>query len=241
MAKYYVASCKFTADFPKISLAILDYIRTLPDIEPIRCCIPNYRVQQNTDRIADLAARTAWQEMPQSKFFQPNDEIISVCPNCINIVEEWRPGAKGISLWEIINADENFVFPDYHGLTVTIQDCWRTRERRSEQDAVRSLLKKMNIHYVEVEKNHANTDFCGSTLYREQPAKNAKLAPTHYIEQAQGKFLPHSKEEQIAIMKRYCQQYKTKTVVCYCHYCLEGLLQGGVDGRHIASLLFPAK
>ena len=26
---------------------------------------------------------------------------------------------------------------------------------------------------------------------------------------------------------------------CYCHYCLEGLLEGGADGRHLAHLLFP--
>lgn len=24
-------------------------------------------------------------------------------------------------------------------------------------------------------------------------------------------------------MKEYCKRYKTDTVICYCHYCLEGL------------------
>jgi late competence protein required for DNA uptake (superfamily II DNA/RNA helicase) len=38
---------------------------------------------------------------------------------------------------------------------------------------------------------------------------------------------------------RYCSQFTTQTVVCYCHYCPEGLLQGGVDGRHLADLVFP--
>ena len=69
--------------------------------------------------------------------------------------------------------------------------------------------------------------------------KNARYAPRHYVEQAAGKFLPHSDEEQIAIMRDYCRQYKTDAVVCYCHYCLEGLLQGGVDGRHLAHLILP--
>ncbi|MFR4036172.1 MAG: hypothetical protein ACLTZF_13920 [Oscillospiraceae bacterium] len=80
-----------------------------------------------------------------------------------------------------------------------MQDCWRTRERRNEQDAVRSLLEKMNIRFVEARQNHAETEFCGSTLYREQPVKNARLAPKHYVEQAQGKFLPHTPEEQAVI------------------------------------------
>lgn len=39
-------------------------------------------------------------------------------------------------------------------------------------------------------------------------------------------------------MKEYCSHYQTETVICYCHYCLEGLPQGGADGRHIAQLIF---
>lgn len=42
-------------------------------------------------------------------------------------------------------------------------------------------------------------------------------------------------------VRRYCSQFTTPTVVCYCHYCLEGLLQGGVDGRHLADLVFRKK
>ena len=39
-------------------------------------------------------------------------------------------------------------------------------------------------------------------------------------------------------MQAYCRRYQTDIVVCYCHYCLEGLLLGGKDGRHLAQLLF---
>lgn len=31
---------------------------------------------------------------------------------------------------------------------------------------------------------------------------------------------------------------QTDTVVCYCHYCLEGLIMGGKNGKHMAELLF---
>lgn len=108
-----------------------------------------------------------------------------------------------------------------------------------EIETVRRLLERMNIVFLETAENRAQSEFCGSTLYREQPTRNAKFAPRHYVEQAQGKFLPHTQEEQVAIMRAHCSQYRTETVVCYCHYCLEGLLQGGVDGRHIAHFLFP--
>lgn len=151
------------------------------------------------------------------------------------------PGVAVHSLWELIDQDADFLFPDYHGMQVTVQDCWRSRERMEEQDAVRSLLHKMNIAYVEAREHHADTDFCGATLYRPQVARNPKLAPKHYVEGAVGKFQPHTPEEQEAIMQEYCRQFTTKTVVCYCHYCLEGLQMGQADGWHIAELLFPAR
>ncbi len=241
MSNYYIASCMFTARFPETSLLLQKYIKAKPDITIVRCCIPNYRVAQNTKRISDCSVQNAWKQLPVSEVFQPGDTVISVCHNCTNIVEEWRTGVKAVSLWEFIDCDPSFSFPDYGGVEVTIQDCWRTRERLHEQEAVRSLLRKMNIKYVEANKNHEKTDFCGSTLYREQPVKNSKLAPKHYVEQAKGKFINHTQEEQIALMQAYCRQYQTDTIVCYCHYCLEGLLQGNVNGRHIANLLFPDK
>ena len=164
--------------------------------------------------------------MPETADFQPGDEVWSLCHNCTNIIEESKPGVTVHSLWELIDQDADFLFPDYHGMQVTVQDCWRSRERKEEQDAVRSLLHKMNIAYVEAREHHADTDFCGATLYRPQVARNPKLAPKHYVEGAVGKFQPHTPEEQEAIMQEYCRQFTTKTVVCYCHYYLEGLQMG---------------
>lgn len=237
--QYYIASCLFTARFPETSLKIQRYIASKPEISAVRCCLPNFRLKENTDRIPDEVAREVWKSLPDSAPLQPGDTIYSVCANCLNIVGEQHEGVHTLSLWELIDRDPDFVFPDYTGLTVTLQDCWRTRERAEEQAAVRSLLRKMKIEYLETEPNHEKTDFCGSTLYREQPAKNARFAPKHYVEQAAGKFLPHTPEEQVEIMREYCSRFTTETVVCYCHYCLEGLQQGGVDARHIAHLLFP--
>lgn len=237
--KYYIASCLFTARFPKTSLAIQKYVASRSDIQIVRCCIPNFRIKENAERIQDNTARIGWENLPTSADFHAGDIVYSLCHNCTNILDEQHEGLKLVSLWKLIDNDPNFVFPDYAGMKVTIQDCWRSRDREDEQNAVRHLLKRTNIEYVETEENRGHTEFCGSTLFREQPEKNAKFAPKHYVEQAKGKFLPHSQEEQIEIMKEYCRQYTTETVVCYCHYCLEGLLQGGVDGRHIAHLLFP--
>ena len=204
----------------------------------LRCCVPNWKVQIYEDKMPEGILREEWKNLPHTAEFAPGDETWSLCFHCSNIIEESHPGVKVHSLWELIDQDESFPLPDDSGMRVTLQDCWRARERSEVQAAVRSLLRKMNIKFAEAEKNHEETDFCGSSLYRPQVARNALLAPKHYVEGAEGKFLPHTEEEQIQLMKEYCAQYRTETVVCYCHYCLEGLLQGGVDGRHIAQLVF---
>ena len=96
----------------------------------------------------------------------------------------------------------------------------------------------MNIEFVELKDNFEKTDFCGISLYRPQPKRNPTLAPKHYVDGAVGKFEPHTPEEQKKIMEDYCKQFTTDTVVCYCHYCHEGLELGGMNTKHIAELLF---
>ena len=39
-------------------------------------------------------------------------------------------------------------------------------------------------------------------------------------------------------MKAYCDTLPSKDVICYCHYCLEGLKLGGVNARHLAEVMF---
>ncbi len=235
---YYIASCVFTSRFPELSSRIQDYIRTRWNMPIVRCCVPKYKLQEFTDKMPEGKFRENWTALPDSGSFAAGDEVYSLCHNCNNIIEEMHSGVSVRSLWELIDRDETFPFPDHSGLTVTVQDCWRSRERADEQKAVRNLLEKMHIRYAECAENHGKTEFCGMSLYRPQPPRNPKLAPIHYVEKAAGKFIPHTEEEQIRLMREYCRQFTTETVVCYCHYCLEGLTAGSVDGRHIAQLLF---
>ena len=237
---YYIASCVFTAQFPTLSFRIQKYIETRFSIPIARCCFPKYKLKEFEEKMPEGAVRDAWRGLPDSAPLQPGDTVYSLCHNCSNIIEEMHPGVAVKSLWELIAQDDAFLFPDRSGLKATVQDCWRARERRGEQEAVRAILRKMNIDFVEAEPNRENTRYCGSSLFRPQPSRNPKAAPKHYKIDAEGLFLPHTEEEQIALMKEYCAAFQTETVICYCHYCLEGLLQGGKDGQHIAQLLFPA-
>ncbi|HHX37068.1 MAG TPA: hypothetical protein GX717_03705, partial [Clostridiaceae bacterium] len=117
-------------------------------------------------------------------------------------------------------------------------DCWRTYDRRAEQDAVRKILHHMNIEVVELAENYDQTEFCGYTLYEPCIPRNAAMAPRRFLEQAQGKFIPHSESEKRALMEAHCQQFETEEVVAFCHYCQAGLELGGMRVAHIAGLLF---
>lgn len=207
------------------------------DLSIVRCCVPGWKKQIYEDKMPEGIFSENWKKLPQSQVFELADAIWSLYPNCMNITEEWRNVREVHSLWELIDNDKDFPFPAYSGMRVTLQDCWRMRDRNATHDAVRSLLTKMNIEYIEVPMNREKADFCGKSLYRPQVDRNPKLAPKHYKENIEGLFKEHT-EEQIQIMKEYCSQYKTEAVVCYCHYCLEGLLAGGVKGIHVAELLF---
>ena len=234
---YYVSGCVFTAKFPELSHKIQQYAAGR-GLNVLRCCVPGWKVAVYEEKMPEGPLREAWRDLPHTANFQPGDAAWSLCHNCSNIIEESRPGVAVHSLWELIDQDPDFPFPDLSGMKVTLQDCWRAKDRPEEQAAVRSLLKKMHVEFLEARENHAQTDFCGATLYRPQVERNPKLAPKHYLEGAKGKFLPHTPEEQQRIMREYCAQFTTDTVVCYCHYCLEGLEMGGVNARHMAHLLF---
>lgn len=238
MSDYYIASCVFTSQFPELSVQIQNYVSKRFGLNIVRCCVPKYKISEFENRMPDGKYRDLWCSLPDSAPFSSEDEVYSLCHNCNNIIEEMHPGIHVRSLWELVVEDDSFPFPDYKGMNVTVQDCWRSRERRDEQDAVRRLLDKMNISWIEAPRNHEKTDFCGNSLYRPQPPRNPKLAPKHYVEGVEGLFIPHTEEEQKQIMHAYCSQYQTETVICYCHYCLEGLKTGRKDGKHMAEMLF---
>lgn len=238
MTEYYIASCVFTSQFPELSLRIQDYVRDRFGFTVVRCCVPKYKLREFEEKMPEGKLRECWSSLPDSALFSEGDRVYSLCHNCNNIIEEMHPGIEVHSLWELINSDPAFSFPDYHGLKVYIQDCWRSRDRRDEQDAVRNLLAKMRVEVIEPAKTKEQTEFCGASLYRAQPPRNPKLAPKHYVDGAAGKFIPHSPEEQKEIMQEYCRQFCNNKVVCYCHYCLEGLLMGEADAVHLAAMLF---
>ena len=236
---YYIASCVFTTRFPLLSARIQAYIRRrFPAMTVVRCCVPNYKIRQFTDALPE-EQRAAWTALPDCAAFAAGDTVYSLCHNCSNIVEEIHPGVQVRSLWELLLTDATFPWPDMKGQRVLVQDCWRSRDRIGEQDAVRQILLRSGFEAEEMPVNRAQTEFCGTSLLRPQPPRNPKLAPKHYAENIEGKFEPHTPEEQRAAMEAFCAPFAGRQILCYCHYCLEGLKLGGAQARHLAEVLFP--
>jgi len=116
---------------------------------------PHFRVYFFCKRIsADLASAQGecWSSLPDSGF-----SVYSLCHNCNNIIGEMHPGVQVHSLWELIDSDSAFSFPNFHGLRAYVQDCWRSRDRIDEQNAVRSLLTKMNINVMVLSESLSRT------------------------------------------------------------------------------------
>lgn len=214
MALIYYSSCKYTAFSPEYSNKIQKYLKDNFGMTIHGCCRPNH------------------------SSLTPDDTAICICNTCSAICRESSKADKIISLWEFLNQDNNFPFPDYHGSKITIQDCWRCNDRSSQHEAVRSLLRKMNFEFLELSNNRTNTKFCGTSTLAPPVASNCKLAPKRFIEFANGLFIPHTEEEQIDKMKLHCQKIETDLVACYCVPCTKGIRLGGKKSVHLLNLLF---
>lgn len=129
-------------------------------------------------------------------------------PELGKVIQRYIHERYGLPIWELILSDERFAHPDYYGETAIVQNCWWAKERTEEQDAVRELLRKMNCSLRELPENRESTDFCSVSVYRTAPKRNLELAPHRFVENAAGKFISHTKEEQTALMHRLTGQFR---------------------------------
>lgn len=232
----YIASCNFTLFYPEWSTRIRNYLQSRMEI--IRCCTDKYRVKDFEDMMPAAAAEQ-WKQTTHYRAFGANTCMVSVCHNCSAIFQEQHPDTEVISLWEyILNYADDFPYPDFGGMEMSVQDCWRQYDRPAEQSAVRRLLCKMNITPVELEENHARTRYCGVSTLRPAPRRNLALAPNRFVANAAGFFEPHSPDQHHAYMQEHCKKIKTEAVVTYCHYCAQGFQLVGQPHYHLCELLF---
>ena len=206
----YFPSCNFTRTFPKTSEAAKEFMKK-QGIRVEGCCRPGHK---------NLTA---------------GEQALVVCQTCTLLIGERRPDIPLESAWEYLDSLD-IAWPDYHGEEITVQDCWRARNRDSLHTAVRSLLNKMNFTVVELENNRQNADFDGEWLYRPSAPANIKMAPQSF-EAIQPYIQLKSPEEIQALMQAHASQIKTDRVVDYCTACHTGLLHGGANAVNLMELL----
>ena len=211
MSQFYFPSCRYIALSPENSRKLQRYLEDRFGMETVGCCS------------VDGAKPGA------------GDVAVFNCPTCTVTIEASAPEAERISVYEYLAGDESFPWPDYKGEKMTIQDCWRTAGEQPMQEAIRVILKKMNIDAVELENNFEKADFCGISLYWDKKPHLEKLARRL---EADPRFTVLSEEGQKEKMKEHAaKNYKTPKVVCYCKGCMTGVQVGGHQPVHLLDLV----
>ena len=215
MALVYFPSCKFTAGYPETAKQVAEYIRNRYDMTITGCCRGNLQL------------------------LTKEDTAVCICNTCSVFCDESSKARKVVSIWELIVQDAQFPFPNYHGEAITLQDCWRAYDKRSEQEAVRELMSKMNIQIVELPENYDETRFCGTSILQIPPTYYNEFAPKRFGENLPPKlFQPYTDEAKVASMKSHFNAITTEKVACYCVACANGINLGGKKSVHVMELLF---
>lgn len=163
------------------------------------------------------------------------DTAVYVCPTCAAIPGESAPQARLVSAYELIADDAALELPDFGGERMALQDCWRSRRDGALHEAVRALLRRMNVQVEEVEPNRARADSCGVTLLREPSPRYGRLAP-HLA--ASPAFRPAPQDGQLRYAREeLAQRYRTSRVACYCTGCMEGVELAGREAVHVLGLI----
>jgi Fe-S oxidoreductase len=141
-------------------------------------------------------------------------EVINICPGCDKRFRNDYERVTTISLWEILADSDFFTFPDYQGKAMSIIDACPTRNQPHIHDAIRRLLKRMNIRLIEPEKTRTEGTCCGDTFYGILTVSEVK--------------------EQMA---KRTSEMPAEDVVVYCVSCSKSVFIGGKKPHYLIDLL----
>ncbi len=144
-----------------------------------------------------------------------NSKIINVCPGCDKRFANDYNNISTISLWEVLDQSNFFKFPDHKGKRMSITDACPTRNKKVVQDAIRSIILKMNIEIVEPEKTKSKSTCCGAGYYGELPI-----------------------EFVLEAMKQRTAEMPENDVVVYCVSCIKSIHIGGKKPQYLPDLLY---
>jgi Fe-S oxidoreductase len=144
-----------------------------------------------------------------------NSRVINVCPGCDKRFGKDYKGVTTISLWEVVNENDFYDFPDYKGRSMSIIDACPTREEDRVQNAIRSLLIKMNIMLVEPKNTRKESTCCGDVYYGSMPTVKVK-----------------------ELMTEKASEMPENDIVVHCVSCIMAVKNGGKNPQYLADLIF---
>lgn len=206
MEYVYFPSCRYTDESVMNSMNIQVYLRQQYGVSIYTCCTVDYQ-SLTKEQVA-----------------------LTVCPTCTAIIKEQAPQIKVQSIWEFLADKEDFPWPNYDGETWILQDCWRSKEDKGLQEAVRRILEKMKVQILEVPAEVKQIPYCGTTLWEGPTEAEQRLAPLWCA--SWPKEIKEAKDVQ-SWLKAYWQAIPKGPVVCYCTECLDGVRKGGRTGFHL--------
>lgn len=145
----------------------------------------------------------------------PGTNIITACATCAEQYTKKYPDCTSIFFLSELAESNNFPFPDYKGAKMSIQDTCSARSKPEYLNAIRKLLKRMNITLVEPQRSGARSKCCGQVFY--------------------GKVNTLKVE---SLMKVRADEMPSHDVIVYCASCIMSMSVGGKCPRYIIDLLF---
>lgn len=147
--------------------------------------------------------------------FKEETKIVCLCSGCIRRYDSLYDYVSALSLWELIDTDDSFPFPDYSGYKMSVLDTCPTRKYENLHKSVRSLLNKMNIEVAEPERTGTNGKCCGDSFYGNIPKKDV-----------------------LEKMKERADEMPANDVAVYCVSCVKSVSNGGKTPQYLPALLF---
>lgn len=141
--------------------------------------------------------------------------IITPCVTCAASYRKLYPTHSVLFFLSKLAESDDFPFPDYGGIEMSIQDTCAARTQPEALSTIRRLLERMNIKLVEPAKSGTRAKCCGQVFY-------GKLEVT--------------KVE--SLMKARADEMPCQEVVVYCASCIMSMAVGGKRPRYIIDLLF---
>lgn len=171
--------------------------------------------------------RTDAREYPQGS------RALYFCQACREMLGERFPRLKPENLFVWLDRESGFSFPDYSGLRVSVQDCWRDREHPEIHQAVRNLLGKMGVQFLEIPKNREKADYCGTLHYAPERPEAAALIESR----PNTPLFQFPQEEQKVIFAGQLEKHGGRPVLCCCNRCKAGIETAGGKAVHLMELV----